>query len=736
MKNSLFIVVISLLGLVASSSSSEKASLAKQADFIQSSFDRFFASSQFLADIPITINQRAAQADPANSGSVIFEIVFDEPMNPDSFTASDLVNSGTATLGTINVTNNGDEKNFTVTITTVNSDGTIILTIPMGTVEGLVGFVNAASTSTDNSVTFESTAPSVTIDQKSTQVDPGIFLPVEFDIVFSEPINNATFTLADFTHSGTATGVTWGLVNSGDNKNYTLQATAITAGGTLVPTIGMGLVEDLFANTNSASTSTDGTINYLKPITNLAYAGKSSSSIEMSWVEPAHNSMTVSGYDVFYRLDGAIPWTLFENTTSLESDVIGLTASSIYEFTVVTKYNLGDSDLGTDGTTVDGSIYLREETGPNIPLFDPSMYTAINVGGADDSKVVAMVDNTDIDRNGVFLVNLDAGQTHSIASSQFDLLEANKPIFVSGGLGSGGGVSGANIAWHNPSWAGTNFHFNSDRDPPFIASVWAAEAADVYLDGVLQLSFVSGNSGNTFSIPAAGSYEITSTGVILVFIWGEGAAGTRYTDPMPLFPAAKDLVGFASTRAYLTNSSGVTSCLHSNSTACAINSGTIDYFSPVGTSSYYQSNATRVFSDDPIFIRSRADNNGYCGAPFMPRSYMRSMYAINTDATYVALASTEACSVEVLNTSGTVVETINFTRSGADTEAPYFGRTGTTGSSIGTNTLEGYLFRATDDGGGSPSCKFAAWYQPATADLDGAENDETILYGTDDFIAY
>ena len=77
----------------------------------------------------------------------------------------------------------------------------------------------------------------VTINQSILQNDPAKVVPVEFDIIFEEAIDPLTFTTADITQDGTATGITWNLINSGDNTNYTLQATTITGDGTLMPSI-------------------------------------------------------------------------------------------------------------------------------------------------------------------------------------------------------------------------------------------------------------------------------------------------------------------------------------------------------------------------------------------------------------------------------------------------------------------------------------------------------------------
>ena len=240
-------------------------------------------------------------------------------------------------------------------------------------------------------------------------------------------------------------------------------------------------------------------------------------------------------------------------------------------------------------------------------------------------------------------------------------------------------------------------------------------------------------------IPDDGSYEIKSDKQILVFIYGEAANGANYDDPMPVFPPALDLIGFPSRSVFLTSNSGIKICVEANSNDCigdiTVTASGIPIISRPSVG-YYGEPAMRFKSIDPVFIRSRADRNGNCGAPYMPRSFMRSQYALNTDSTYIALASVDPCTVEILNTNGVVVETIPLQRSGSNSIAPYGGRSGTTVLGTGANTLEGYIVRAVDDGTGNPSCRFGMWYQPdnTDADVSGSGADETIMFGTDQVI--
>src|SRR2546428_1493650 len=83
--------------------------------------------------------------------------------------------------------------------------GTVVATIAAGVATDAAGNGNTASTSTDNTVTFnaaDTTPPSATINQAATQADPTSSAPINFTVVFSEPASG--FTGSGVTMTGTA----------------------------------------------------------------------------------------------------------------------------------------------------------------------------------------------------------------------------------------------------------------------------------------------------------------------------------------------------------------------------------------------------------------------------------------------------------------------------------------------------------------------------------------------------
>jgi len=107
----------------------------------------------------VTINQAAGQADPTSAWPINFTVVFSQPVT--GFSGSSVTISGTAG-GTKTVTVTGGPITYNVAVSGMTSSGTVIATIPAGVAQDTAGNWNAASTSTDNGVTYNSSMPTVT----------------------------------------------------------------------------------------------------------------------------------------------------------------------------------------------------------------------------------------------------------------------------------------------------------------------------------------------------------------------------------------------------------------------------------------------------------------------------------------------------------------------------------------------------------------------------------------------
>jgi len=104
------------------------------------------------------------------------------------------------------------------------------------------------------------TSPTVTINQAVGQADPTRTSPINFTVVFSEPINPATFTGGDVAITGTAGGAKSVALSTSDNITWNAQVTGMTTTGTVIAGIAAGMCTDPAGNPNTTSSSSDNTV--------------------------------------------------------------------------------------------------------------------------------------------------------------------------------------------------------------------------------------------------------------------------------------------------------------------------------------------------------------------------------------------------------------------------------------------------------------------------------------------
>lgn len=107
--------------------------------------------------------------------------------------------------------------------------------------------------------------PGVKINQAPVQSDPTNITPIHFSIVFSKPIDLATFTSDDLEIGGTITGpvtVTIEEIPLFDHMLFDISITDIPSEGTIIVSMPAGKVTDTYGNPNLASTSTDDQVTY------------------------------------------------------------------------------------------------------------------------------------------------------------------------------------------------------------------------------------------------------------------------------------------------------------------------------------------------------------------------------------------------------------------------------------------------------------------------------------------
>ncbi|MEG4320057.1 MULTISPECIES: DUF4347 domain-containing protein, partial [unclassified Microcoleus] len=118
----------------------------------------------------------------------------------------------------------------------------------------------ANSLGANKAIVIDSIAPTVTINQPTTQLDPSGNSSIIFAVTFSEPVTG--FDASDISFTGSTAAGTLTANISGTGPTYTLGVSGMTGDGNIVASINANAVTDLAGNSNTASTSTDNTVTY------------------------------------------------------------------------------------------------------------------------------------------------------------------------------------------------------------------------------------------------------------------------------------------------------------------------------------------------------------------------------------------------------------------------------------------------------------------------------------------
>jgi hypothetical protein len=340
-------------------------------------------SVTFNATAPtVTINQAATQTDPTNSSAIGFTVVFSAPVT--GFTGTDVNLTGSTAPGTLLANVTGSGANYTVTITGMTAPGTVVATIPAGAAQDAATNSSQASTSTDNTVTFDDVAPTATIDQALGQSDPTNASPILFSVVFSEPVIG--FTGSDVSFAGSTVGGTLVANISGSGANYTVSVSGMSGTGTVIASIPAGAVTDLATNPNTASTSTDNTVTYnttTPTVTINQAAGQADPTNTAPVLFTAVFSAPVSGFtgsDVVFTgstAPGTLAASVSGSATTYTVSVSGMTGAG----TVVASIpagaaqdaaaNLNQASTSTDNTVsfdnVAPTVTINQASGQSDP---------------------------------------------------------------------------------------------------------------------------------------------------------------------------------------------------------------------------------------------------------------------------------------------------------------------------------------------------------------------------------
>ena len=239
------------------------------------------------------------------------------------------------------------------------------------------------STVASNGFTYDTTRPSVTVEQAVGQDDPTSELPIHFTAEFSEPVD---FDDADVSLGGTSgqAGATV-VVTEGPDNVYDIAVDGITD-GTLTASVADGAVEDAAGNGNTESTSTDNEVTYdntdpESEASSPAFSNASAATIPVDYTA-SDNLAGLDEVELWAKKDSG-PWELADTDPSPGISGQFLYTPSpgdgTYRFYTIAIDNAGNREAvptEVDAVTVKAdTTTLRDTVAPDPSLTAPPAFT-------------------------------------------------------------------------------------------------------------------------------------------------------------------------------------------------------------------------------------------------------------------------------------------------------------------------------------------------------------------------
>jgi hypothetical protein len=174
----------------------------------------------------VTVNQKAGQSDPDNALPILFTVTFSEPVT--GFTTADLTRGGTSTGGTVAITGSG--ASYEISVSGALTDGTLSFSIAAARVQDLAGNNNTASTSTDNTVTYDGTAPALTLTTPANGSASSDTTPTLSGAAGNAATDSTTVTVKIYNGTGTGGTVAQTLTPTRTTSTWTTTAATLTQG--------------------------------------------------------------------------------------------------------------------------------------------------------------------------------------------------------------------------------------------------------------------------------------------------------------------------------------------------------------------------------------------------------------------------------------------------------------------------------------------------------------------------
>ena len=325
----------------------------------------------------VVLEQHSEQDDPTANDAIVFSFTGDEGIDENTVEESDFDVTNAS-----NVEISGGGNNYVIDVTAA-ADGPVTIA-PSGTfsVTDFSGNDQTSAEGADRSVTYDGTAPSVSLAAAPGQDDPTNVSAIEFELTSDEDLSGGSVNDSDFSATnGTVTGV------SGTGDTFTVSVTATDQGAVELSPSGAFSVEDLVGNEQTSASGTPSVLYDTAPVITVDQASGQddptndpSIEFEITSNEDLDGS-TLQDYTDF-DIQNANSVLITENDPQSFTLTVGALDDGPVTVGVFGTFSVSDTNGNFPATTAtieDGSVTFDDTApttsivgNPSDPTFDPT----------------------------------------------------------------------------------------------------------------------------------------------------------------------------------------------------------------------------------------------------------------------------------------------------------------------------------------------------------------------------
>ncbi len=326
-------------------------------------------ASTFVVDSvapAVTVNQKAGQADPTNAAPILWTVTFSEPVT--GFDASDLTRGG-STGGTPVVSGGG--ASYEISLSGM-ANGTTTFTIAAGRAQDAAGNANTASTSTDNSILYDTVSPNVTVTSPADNSADDDLTPTLAGTASSASGDGTTITILIHSGATTSGSVVQTRTATRSGSNWSTTATTL-AQGTYTA---QATQSDSAGNVATSNANTFAVDSIDPTVTINQKSGQDDPTNELPILYTVTFSEPVTGFATNDLSRGGTSTggsvALTGSGASYEIAVTGSLTSGTLSYTINNDRVLDAAGNGNDDSTSTDNTVTYDITGPGVTVTAPA----------------------------------------------------------------------------------------------------------------------------------------------------------------------------------------------------------------------------------------------------------------------------------------------------------------------------------------------------------------------------